>query len=262
MQTQEVRLYFCASIPAYIHTETQCECKSTTNSGCRLKCDRAHPCDKCSKRGQSASCTYANASSISCHEVEQARSSSGSAEVQRRLHHLENLVVTLMNDKTPDASNALLVSSLRQPSVGVSYNSEDTSGSNGTDEMVEERLREGDDKTKMLASSFGRISVERTETSYVGMCHWTAILDDVSAIHHPTNMLLCFIPVLQAYCSINHRSKRPRNFLKKTMRNKQGQTSSTQAQCPQGLPCYPWSSGISPSLTFWPRSLHGQQLIG
>lgn len=47
---------------------------------------------------------------------------------------------------------------------------------------VEAAISETDDQTQ-LSNTFGRISLENAETSYVGSAHWAAILDGVSVSH-------------------------------------------------------------------------------
>lgn len=58
---------------------------------CRLKCCRNHPCTNCKKRGEAASCTYVGRGPRG--KAQHGRSSP--TLVQDRLHHLENLVMSL-----------------------------------------------------------------------------------------------------------------------------------------------------------------------
>lgn len=105
--------------------------------------------------------------------------------MQHRLQHLEGLVLALMNGKSPESSAALQVPSSERTALNYSLS---TSGSSGSDEVVQERHTDGAESARTLASSFGRIRVDQAETSYVGMGHWTAILDEVRALRRSIYM--------------------------------------------------------------------------
>ena len=65
---------------------------------CRLKCDKSQPCDSCTKRGDGPSCSYRS-------DPNTARiknpSTGNTNRAQERLHHLEGLVMQLMQAETP-----------------------------------------------------------------------------------------------------------------------------------------------------------------
>ena len=63
----------------------------------RLKCDKGHPCDSCTKRGDESSCSYRNDPNTN----RTKNASNGSSDrAQERLQHLEGLVMQLMQSET------------------------------------------------------------------------------------------------------------------------------------------------------------------
>ena len=67
----------------------------------RLKCNRAQPCEHCSKRGDVASCSYATTADL--HTTIGADSSKKAKHTKDQLHCLEHLVaeaINLHHDKT------------------------------------------------------------------------------------------------------------------------------------------------------------------
>jgi hypothetical protein len=63
----------------------------------RLKCDKGHPCDSCTKRGDESSCSYRNDPNTP--RTKNALNGS-SNRAQERLQHLEGLVMQLMQSET------------------------------------------------------------------------------------------------------------------------------------------------------------------
>lgn len=91
--------------------------------------------------------------------------------VKGRIHHLEQLVVELMNNKTsPD--NKLIDASLGQGSRITPPES------GGEDAYSRESvsLQSIDEP----ASSLGQLKIRGTETSYVGSAHWESVLESIS----------------------------------------------------------------------------------
>jgi hypothetical protein len=63
----------------------------------RLKCDKGHPCDSCTKRGDESSCSYRN----DLNTTQTRNTLNGSRNrAQERLQHLEGLVMQLMQSET------------------------------------------------------------------------------------------------------------------------------------------------------------------
>ena len=115
------------------------------NVGSRLKCNRVQPCDSCTRRGLSLSCTYLQNKATQKLDRNALLRDVRPANIQDRLGQLEKLVMDTLSAKTPSSQRS-------------SANSDDVS---------------------QLAGSFGRIGIENAEISYVEGAHWTAILDGV-----------------------------------------------------------------------------------
>lgn len=102
---------------------------------------------------------------------EQSRSSqSPSPSIQDRISQLEGLVISLMS--TINAKE----SSLETGYPGKSLTSTNENQTEATKQEAEPQNR--------LPDTFGRISLENAETSYVGSAHWIAILDGVCTSFH------------------------------------------------------------------------------
>ena len=101
---------------------------------------------------------------------------SSSTGIQDRISQLEGLVISLMSS---------LNAAQQVERVGKKSGDAESSGvllPLDVENPVEEAILETDDQTQ-LSNSFGRISMENAETSYVGSAHWAAILDGVSVSH-------------------------------------------------------------------------------
>ena len=117
----------------------------------KLKCDRSHPCETCTKRGDDVLCTYGSSSGT--FKAKEAPSDSGrKTQAQERLRTLEGLVMQMMN----------------------------TNQSEGT--STSESLSSPDTKIDVASSlsNDGHLRVEGGEAKYTGSTHWSAILDNIN----------------------------------------------------------------------------------
>ncbi|KAI0539224.1 hypothetical protein GGR58DRAFT_512452 [Xylaria digitata] len=110
----------------------------------KLRCDRNHPCSTCEKRGIGSSCTY----------VASNAPSTPPADVQDRLRHLENLVVSYMNQNEGADLSVLAQSS---PSI------QEPDGS-------------------IALADVGSLKSSSTETKYQDQTHWNSILDAITEL--------------------------------------------------------------------------------
>ncbi|KAF7865905.1 hypothetical protein EAF04_006069 [Stromatinia cepivora] len=131
----------------------------------KLKCDRSSPCNNCSKRDLSSSCTYIHNSREKTSHVQRAKEKP--KDVQERIKDLEELVIALMNQtKDTAATSRPTVSPGFQPSA-----------------IKPRELSWPDDAAiSESADSIGRISVENELQSYVGGAHWAAILQNIAGL--------------------------------------------------------------------------------
>ncbi|KAG0647641.1 Fusarisetin A cluster transcription factor fsa6 [Hyphodiscus hymeniophilus] len=150
----------------------------------RLKCDRQNPCQNCTKRDLSSSCTYMHASShhgsSSVHKASAGSTGPGGKDAQARLKHLEELVVTLMQQNAFKATPSVQVpDDSKRRSQFVQDEAEDN-------EQEEARKRgEKEVSTRGLIEtegSFGRMTVESEQPTYVGAAHWAAILESIAGL--------------------------------------------------------------------------------
>ncbi|KAI1429977.1 hypothetical protein F5Y12DRAFT_724079 [Xylaria sp. FL1777] len=111
----------------------------------KLKCDRSHPCSTCEKRGIGSSCTY----------VANNAPSTPPPGVQDRLRHLENLVVSYMNQ-----NEGADLSAMAPPSP-----------------KLQER-----DTSLAAAADVGSLKSSSTETKYQDQTHWNSILDAITEL--------------------------------------------------------------------------------
>jgi hypothetical protein len=119
------------------------------------------------KRDQSSSCTYIHSSirDKTAH-IQKASLVSGSQDVHGRIRHLEELLVSLMqnantsNQYSAGKDSHIETAAYPDISDGGSYSTNDLTGVNGT------------------SDSLGRMSID-DKHAYVGGPHWAAILESV-----------------------------------------------------------------------------------
>lgn len=142
----------------------------------RLKCDRTHPCDRCTRRGDAASCTYVGHGPRG--RVNHAAGTNPS-HIQNRIQHLENLILSFAQQKKQEDSGsggsgdsnhsdgaARGSSASTSPSNNVNNSAEPSPATNGT---VQLSTSVEVDPGKLLNNG----------TTYVDASNWQAILDDV-----------------------------------------------------------------------------------
>ncbi|KAI1122388.1 hypothetical protein F5Y10DRAFT_254136 [Nemania abortiva] len=110
----------------------------------KLRCDRHHPCSTCERRGLSSSCTYVTSSAASTPPT----------GVQDRLRHLENLVVSYMNQNE--------ATGLASPPQALP------------------NIHELD--ASLALSDVGSLKSSSTETKYHDQTHWDSILDAITEL--------------------------------------------------------------------------------
>ena len=122
----------------------------------KLKCNRGHPaCDQCKKRSKESACIYAVP--VSKEGKKPVR------DVKVRFRRLEGLVISLMSATAPAHAThgGGSKSGSREDSAGTEVSSEQT--------MLAE----------LVNGSVGPLIGVGSQTSYVGVEHWEAILKEV-----------------------------------------------------------------------------------
>jgi len=148
----------------------------------RVKCDRTHPCQNCTRRGQEESCTFIDL--MIRKGVGKSSSTSEARSMRQRVTQLEGLLRSFIEPSGDVAS---------------SRNHSETPSSLGLDEAVKgfspldsttksQRdldMNDGDVALDESSPSPGQLTLGSTETSYVSSAHWGAILNEVSMISTP-----------------------------------------------------------------------------
>ncbi|ETI25721.1 hypothetical protein G647_02495 [Cladophialophora carrionii CBS 160.54] len=154
----------------------------------KLKCNRQSPCDNCTKRGDTASCTYAAPAARKKGSQSQNSANGTPDDMQNRIDRLEGLVLSLMTNGSqavgPAAAQQALsagASSVGSGSLGPNLDTElDDSGMMDDDADGQEPESETDGVTK----SFGilKVDAEKQKTFYVGEAHWAALLNEIGEV--------------------------------------------------------------------------------
>ncbi|PGH14879.1 hypothetical protein AJ79_02741 [Helicocarpus griseus UAMH5409] len=126
----------------------------------KLKCDRNRPCENCVKRSQL--CVYpAPPSRDGADQRARQTHRSNTRNLQDRIQHLEEIVVSLVNRNGGSLA-------------GQAPSSQDTSEDTAAPSSSEQ--------TEQISDSFGRLTVDGSGTNYVGSSHWQAILDELADV--------------------------------------------------------------------------------
>ena len=146
----------------------------------RVKCDRNHPCQNCTKRGQAGTCTYLNASTYK--RAGQPSTSSEAASMRQRVIQLERLLRSFIAPS--DAGVSTTMDSQASASQGVNTSVNLFGVLDGSEESTSDGDMSGTNIVlDRSCPPLGRISLENAETNYVGSAHWAAVLDEVGNNH-------------------------------------------------------------------------------
>ena len=140
---------------------------------CRLKCNRSHPCENCVKRGDSASCTYAQPGVRKKTTLNQNAVATPD-DMQNRIDRLEGLVLSLMTNGSQSAGPTAAAAALSGHS---SIDSGRTSNETNGDELEMDGQEESD--TEQVTKSFGIMKVDNNKSYYISDAHWASVLNDV-----------------------------------------------------------------------------------
>ncbi|GAQ11932.1 hypothetical protein ALT_9253 [Aspergillus lentulus] len=145
----------------------------------KLKCNRAHPCENCVKRGDASSCTYAQVSARRKNATQNSASSSPD-DMQNRIDRLESLVLSLMTNGSQSAGPAAAMAAISgTSSSGGSLNQ---SHDIDLDEETSNAPEESD--TEQVTKSFGIMKVDNNKSYYISDAHWASLLNDISEVRN------------------------------------------------------------------------------
>lgn len=151
----------------------------------KLKCNRGHPCDNCTRRGDTQSCTYAVPGSR-----KRNNSTGGSTspdEMQNRIDRLENLVLSLMTSGGaaaggPTAGPAAAVAALNASRSPTSMATGLSNEIDAQDQDMDAKDEEVDSEVEQMSRSLGVIKVQNDRQFYASEAHWWAILSDIAEV--------------------------------------------------------------------------------
>ncbi|KAJ5114478.1 hypothetical protein NUU61_000237 [Penicillium alfredii] len=141
----------------------------------KLKCNRSHPCENCVKRGDAASCTYAQANARKKNSPQQTSPNSPD-DMQNRIDRLEGLVLSLMTNGSQSAGPAAALAAI---------SADGSAGSTGLPhdiEIDEEGPNAEESDTEQVTKSFGIMKVDNNKSYYVSEAHWASVLNDISEV--------------------------------------------------------------------------------
>ncbi|KAK3115726.1 hypothetical protein LTR53_004647 [Teratosphaeriaceae sp. CCFEE 6253] len=153
----------------------------------KLKCNRGHPCDNCTKRGDVGACNYATPG---------ARRKLGAVnganatpdDMQNRIDRLEGLVLSLMANGQPGAAAAAQAAITSSRSNSLSTGSDLRLDPEGNDMIQEEPdgvdgIGNGDDsEVEQVSKQIGIMKMDNGRAVFASDAHWYAILGEISEV--------------------------------------------------------------------------------
>lgn len=146
----------------------------------KLKCNRSHPCENCTRRGDASSCSYA---APGTRKKNQTQGSTSPDDMQNRIDRLEGLVLSLMTNGASSAGPAAATAAINRShseSVGSSFPPDIEQDD---DDMIKE---EGDEDSDVdgVANSLGvmKVDPDKGKTTYLGDSHWHLVLKDIAEV--------------------------------------------------------------------------------
>ncbi|PNS18573.1 hypothetical protein CAC42_5112 [Sphaceloma murrayae] len=148
----------------------------------KLKCNRGHPCDNCTKRGDIPSCTYAAANS-------RKRTGTGAGpngtpdDMQNRIDRLESLVLSLMTSggSATTAGAQAVINTARNSSLGDTSHSASASLEQDGENAMEED-QDDDSDVNIVSQGLGVMKVDGGKSMFVSEAHWYAILANIAEV--------------------------------------------------------------------------------
>ncbi|KAF2397555.1 hypothetical protein EJ06DRAFT_533158 [Trichodelitschia bisporula] len=146
----------------------------------KLRCNRGHPCDNCTKRGDLDSCTYASPGQRK--KGSPSSNSSGTPdEMQNRIDRLESLVLSLMTNGSQStgrtAANAALDCVRTSSSISGS-SSNYPLDVESIKEEIDSPETEGDEMDH-VAKAIGFMKVDNNRNIFASEAHWYSILAEI-----------------------------------------------------------------------------------
>ncbi|KAI3319167.1 hypothetical protein HD806DRAFT_510191 [Xylariaceae sp. AK1471] len=138
----------------------------------KLRCDRQQPCGTCEKRGLSLSCAYMQGSSTSLLADASGPSQRSPVTVQGRIHQLENLVMSMMQQASTGPAGAITSQPDPEQTATPQHNS--SYGPPPVEDLT--------DNVVPVPPNVGSIQLTHSGASYVSGAHWAAVLDGIAEL--------------------------------------------------------------------------------
>jgi hypothetical protein len=151
----------------------------------KLKCNRGHPCDNCTKRGDTAACNYATPGARKKGGANGANSTPD--DMQNRIDRLEGLVLSLMTSggSQPGATAAAQAAINSSRSNSLSTGSELRLDPEGSDMIREEPegVQDGEEsEVEQVSKQIGIMKMDNGRAVFASDAHWYAILGEISEV--------------------------------------------------------------------------------
>ncbi|QIW98198.1 hypothetical protein AMS68_003716 [Peltaster fructicola] len=147
----------------------------------KLKCNRGHPCDNCTKRGDTQSCSYATPKNRKANAANGA--SQTPDDMQNRIDKLEGMILSLMGQGGQPGNVAAARAAINSSrSDSISTASDARLDVEGADVIQEEREGEDDSEVERVSKGLGVMKMDGNKTMYASESHWYAILAEVNEV--------------------------------------------------------------------------------
>lgn len=148
----------------------------------RLKCNRSHPCENCTRRGDASSCSYA---APGTRKKNQSQGATSPDDMQNRIDRLEGLVLSLMTNGASSAGPAAAAAAINLSHSDSAGSSLPLDVEQNDDDMIKEEDDE-DSEVDGVANSLGimKVDSDKGKTTYLGNSHWHLVLADVCYAFH------------------------------------------------------------------------------
>ncbi|KAA8564446.1 hypothetical protein MFRU_013g00590 [Monilinia fructicola] len=146
----------------------------------KLKCNRSHPCENCTRRGDASSCSYA---APGTRKKNQSQGTTSPDDMQNRIDRLEGLVLSLMTNGASSAGPAAAAAAINHSQSDSTRSSFPLELDQDDDDMIKE---EGDEDSDVdgVANSLGimKVDPDKGKTTYLGDSHWHLVLADIAEV--------------------------------------------------------------------------------
>ncbi|KAK4560808.1 hypothetical protein LTR86_005388 [Recurvomyces mirabilis] len=151
----------------------------------KLKCNRGHPCDNCTKRGDLAACNYATPGGRKKSSLNSANATPD--DMQNRIDRLEGLVLSLMTNGASQPGSAAAAQAAIQTSRSNSLSTGsdlrlDPEGSDMIREEPDQIQEEGDSEVEQVSKQIGIMKMDNGRAVFASDAHWYAILGEISEV--------------------------------------------------------------------------------